>query len=82
MGNTSRISELECPRAYSHTIESVLNSIVVELVDETITCLQTSIGMFCLFVETISNEKECGNGIHEPMLHFNNNVFSKSDEKV
>jgi hypothetical protein len=50
--------------------------------DETITCFQASIDVFCLFVETISNEKECGNDIHEPMLHFGNNVFSKYNEKM
>jgi hypothetical protein len=29
----------------------------------------------------ISNEKECGKGINEPMLHFDSDVFFESEEK-
>jgi len=35
-----------------------VNSIVVKLVDETTMHFLTSIGMFCFFVEIISNEKK------------------------
>jgi hypothetical protein len=82
VGNTGQISDLECPRADSHTRKSILNFVVVESVDEIITCLQASIGTFCLFIETIFSEKKCGNDIHEPMLRFGNKMFSKSNEKV
>jgi hypothetical protein len=59
-----------------------VNFVVLELVDETTMHLLASIGIFYLFVEIISNEKKCGNGINEPMLCFGNNAFSKSNQKV
>jgi hypothetical protein len=45
-------------------------------------CFQPSIGAFCLFVATISNEKKRKNGIQGSMLCFNNNTFFESNEKV
>jgi len=63
----------------SPTVELVVDG---KLLDESWTHLLASIGNFCLFIEIISNEKECGKGISEPMPHFDSNMFSKSKEKV
>jgi hypothetical protein len=49
--------------------------------DESRTRLLTSIGTFCLFIETVSNKKERGKGISEPMPRFGSNMFLKSNEK-
>jgi hypothetical protein len=49
--------------------------------NESKTRLLASIGTFSLFVEMISNEKECGKGISEPMSHFGNNMFLKFNKK-
>jgi hypothetical protein len=46
------------------------------------TCLLASIGTFCLFIKIVSNEKECKKNISELMLHFRNNTFLESNEKV
>jgi hypothetical protein len=50
--------DLECGGVDSNITESIVNFVVVQLVDETTTRLFTSIGTFCFFVETISNEKK------------------------
>ncbi len=50
------------------------------MMDESRTHLLASIGTFCLFGETISNEKECGKGISELISRFGNNMFSKSNK--
>jgi len=73
---------LEYPRVNSYFVELVVNFVNVELVDETRMHLLASIGTFCLFVKTTSNEKEHGNGNNELMLHFGNNAFSESNENV
>jgi hypothetical protein len=52
-----------------------------KLMDKSRTCLLASIGTFCLFVEMIANKNKCGKGINELMPRFDNNVFSKSNEK-
>ncbi len=61
-------------------MESLINVVDGESMDESRTFLLASIGIFCLFVETISNEKEHGKSINELMPHFNN-MFSKSNQK-
>jgi len=50
----------------------MVNFVDVKLVDKTTMHLLPSIGIFYLFIETISNEKECENGISKPILHFQN----------
>jgi hypothetical protein len=58
---------LEYPGANSNIVESIVSYVIVELVDETKTCLLASIDMFYLFVKIVSKKKECENGINKPM---------------
>jgi hypothetical protein len=67
--------DLECVGVDSNITESIVNFVVVQLVDETTKHLLTSIGTFCFFVETISNEKKNKNGINELMPRLANNVI-------
>jgi hypothetical protein len=66
----------------SFVVESVINVVNGKLVDESRTCLFTSIGTFCLFVEIVSNEKQHKKRVSEPMSHFGNNAFLESNKKV
>jgi hypothetical protein len=65
----------------SFVVESIINVVDGELVDENKTHLLASIGIFCLFVEIVFNEKECKKNISKPMPHFGNNTFSKSNKR-
>jgi hypothetical protein len=56
--NTGQIMDLEYVGVDSNVAKSVVNFIVVELMDETKTRLLASNGMLYLFIETISNKKE------------------------
>jgi len=76
--NMNQILDPKYLGANSPTIESVVDG--KSLVGNR-THLLTSIGTFCLFIETISNEIERGKGINESMSHFNSNLFSTSKEK-
>ncbi len=82
LGNIDQISDLEYSIADSYIVESVVNVVNGELVDENRTCFLASIGTFYLFVETVSKEKECKNNINKLMSRFGNNAFLESNEKV
>jgi hypothetical protein len=69
------------PAADSFAIESVINVVDGNLIDESKTCFLASIDTFFFFVETISNEKECRKGINELMMHFGTNAFLESNKK-
>jgi hypothetical protein len=45
--------------ANSSIVKSVVNVVDRKLMDESRTCFLASISIFCLFIETISNEKKC-----------------------
>ncbi len=79
--NTGQILNSKYPTANAYAIELVINVVDGKLMDESRTRLLTSISTFCLFIETVSNEKERGKGISEPMLCFGSNMFLKSNEK-
>jgi hypothetical protein len=66
----------------SFVVESVVNVVNGKLVDESRIRLLASIGIFCLFIETISNEKEHKKRNSEPMSHFGSNAFLESNKKV
>ncbi len=76
--NTRQIPNLEYPTVDSLVVESIVDG---KSLDESRTCLFTSISNLCLFVEIIPNKNMCKNGISEPMLHFDNNMFLKSKGK-
>jgi hypothetical protein len=80
--NTSQIIDPKCLGADFNIAKSVLHFVIKKPVDETIMRIQASIGMFCLFVKTISDKNECGNGIHELMLCFNSDAFLKFNKKM
>jgi len=73
-GNSSQILDLEYLKVNSYIAELVIKFVDVELVDETRTHLLASIGTFCLFVKTISNEKERGNDHNELIPKMKKNV--------
>jgi hypothetical protein len=68
--------------ADSSIVKSVINVVDGKSMDESITRLLQSVSIFCLFVETIYNEKERKKRISEPMSSFNNNTFFESNKKV
>ncbi len=61
--------------ADSSIVKSIVNVVDGKSMDESLTRLLESISIFCLFVETISNEKERKKRISEPMSSFNNTFF-------
>jgi hypothetical protein len=73
LGNCNQILDLEYLKVNSYIAELVVKFVDVELVDETKTHL-ASIGTFCLFVKTISNEKEGGNDHNELIPKMKKNV--------
>ncbi len=72
-GNSNQILDLEYLKVNSYIAELVVKFVDVELVDETKTHL-ASIGTFCLFVKTMSNEKERGNDHNELIPKMKKNV--------
>jgi hypothetical protein len=68
--------------ADSSIVKSVINVVDGKSMDENITRLLESISIFCLFVETISNEKERKKRIIELMSSFGNKTFFESNKKV
>ncbi len=68
--------------ADSSILKSVINVVDGKSMDENITRLLESISIFCLFVETISNEKERKKRIIELMSSFDNKTFFESNKKV
>jgi hypothetical protein len=75
--DTGQILNLESPIANSYIVKSIVNVVDGELMDESKTHLLASIGIFCLFIESISNEKKHRKNINELMLHFDNNALPK-----
>jgi hypothetical protein len=68
--------------ADSSIVKSIVNVVDGKSMDESLTRLLESISIFCLFVETISNEKERKKRIIELMSSFGNKTFFESNKKV
>jgi hypothetical protein len=79
--NIGEILYPKYPTIDSFIVKSIINVVDGTSMDESRTHFLTSINIFCLFVETISNEKKHEKGTSEPMPHFNSNTFSESNKK-
>lgn len=78
--NIGQILNLEYLAIDSFVIELIVSVVDGKLMDDTRTCLFTSINTFYLFVEMVSNTNERKKGISELISHFRSNMCLKSNE--
>jgi len=76
--NIGQILDLEYLTTGSLVVELIMDG---KSLDENKIHLLTSIGTFCFFVETTSNEKECKKGISQLMPCFNNTFLESKEEE-